>query len=109
MNRSYTKVKKYTGGRTVEIHDGANPDNAMKKLQRWMKEENMFIEMRERDQYISKSEANRKSKHLAIQRQNKKWRDLEDGGPPLKQKSTRNKSNRGKKTNSRQVKKPNSI
>lgn len=100
-------TKKYYGGRHIEIHEKGNPDNAMKRMQRWLKEENFFMEIREREAYIKRSEKNRKKKHLAKRRQSKLWRDLEKDFGPVKTKRTRNKSNRGKNTSSRDVKKPN--
>lgn len=105
-DNKFKKVKRYTGGRHVEIHENANPDAAMKKLQRWLKEENYFIAMREREEHVTASEKKRKAHHLAVSREEKRWKRLEEGEPG-RTKSTRSKSNRGKKTSSRMVKKPN--
>lgn len=99
------KKAKYTGGSHIEVF--GNPDTAMKKLQRWLKESNFFMEIREREGFTKPSEEKRKAKHRAKSRERKRWDNLEQSDGPVKTKRIRSKSNRGKKTSRRDVKKPN--
>lgn len=107
MSYIHKKTKKYQGGRTIEVHEMMNPDTAMKRLQRWLKEENFFMELREREEHVTNSQKKRKSHHLAKTRECKRWDKMEKEFGPVKPKRVRTKSNRGKKTCRRDVKKPN--